>query len=88
MDEEEFIVKNITSAIVCEPVSKLGKTYCFADYGAKGKNLLFSDESFLVENVRAKIYFDGVIEIYPLDKDKGLAVKFKKDTNEYIITSV
>jgi hypothetical protein len=87
MEEEMFLAKNIP-LIVCQPVSKLGNTYCFADYGAKGKDLLFSDESFLVENVRAKIYFDGVIEIYPLDKDKGLAVKFKKDTNEYIITSL
>jgi hypothetical protein len=42
----------------------------------------------LVENARAKIYFDGVVEIYPLNKDKGLVVKLKRDTNEYVITSV
>jgi hypothetical protein len=87
MTEEVFLAKKIPS-IVCQRVSKFSKTYCFADYGAKGKDLLFSDESFLVENVRAKIYSDGVVEIYPSDKDKGLAVKFRKETNEYLITSV
>jgi hypothetical protein len=87
MTEESFLVKE-TKSIVCHPLGKFGKTYCFVDYGSKGKDLLFADESLLVENAKVKIYFDGTVEIQPLDKDKELVVKYKKDTDEYIVTSV